>query len=73
MTEVSLASHLPDIEDGQNFGNCGKIAPTFKQKIIDVQSKKECGVGEKGEILIQGPTVMRGYLNRDEATAETID
>lgn len=28
--------------------------------------------GERGEVVIQGPTVMRGYLNRPAATAETI-
>jgi acyl-CoA synthetase (AMP-forming)/AMP-acid ligase II len=29
-------------------------------------------VGEPGEVVIQGPNVMRGYLNRPEATAETL-
>ncbi len=28
--------------------------------------------GERGEVVIQGPTVMRGYLNRPAATAETL-
>lgn len=28
--------------------------------------------GQRGEVVIQGANVMQGYLNRDEATAETL-
>ena len=28
--------------------------------------------GQAGEVVIKGPNVMRGYLNRPEETAKTI-
>ena len=33
----------------------------------------QVAIGERGELCIQGPQVMKGYLNRPEATAETLD
>uniref|UniRef100_A0A1I8AE27 4-coumarate--CoA ligase 1 n=1 Tax=Steinernema glaseri TaxID=37863 RepID=A0A1I8AE27_9BILA len=73
MTEMSMASHFPVITDSPNFGNAGKLASNLVMKIVDPETRKEVPHGERGEICISGPTVMMGYLNRPQATAETID
>ncbi|CAJ0585663.1 unnamed protein product, partial [Mesorhabditis spiculigera] len=72
MTELSLASHFPDLHQKQKFGATGRLIANNQMKIVDPVTKKICAVGERGELVIKGPTVMKGYLGRDEATRESI-
>lgn len=41
-------------------------------QIVDPETRKEVPVGEKGEICIKGPQVMKGYWNRPDDTANTL-
>jgi long-chain acyl-CoA synthetase len=52
-------------------GSIGLPIPEFSAKIID-ENGKELQPGGVGELFIKGPGVMKGYLNRPDATAETI-
>jgi long-chain acyl-CoA synthetase len=52
-------------------GSAGKAYPNHEIRIVDPQGKV-LPAGERGEITIQGPAIMKGYLNRPQATAETI-
>ncbi len=51
--------------------SAGPIMPTFEWKVIDGDGQ-ELPVGEIGELCVRGPAVIKGYLNREEATAEAI-
>ncbi|MEE4297814.1 MAG: class I adenylate-forming enzyme family protein [Pseudomonadales bacterium] len=51
--------------------SCGPVMPNFELRIID-DDGNEVPQGEVGELTVRGAPVIRGYLNRPEATAETI-
>lgn len=53
------------------LGSSGKPVPHMDIKIVD-DNLKEVPTGEKGEIIIRGGNVMKGYWKNPEATAETI-
>lgn len=52
-------------------GSIGLPIPEFSAKIID-HNGEEVPPGGKGELLIKGPGVMKGYLNRPDETRKTI-
>jgi long-chain acyl-CoA synthetase len=52
-------------------GSIGMPVPSTDIKLVDEEGN-EVPMGEAGEMLVKGPQVMKGYLNRPEATAEMI-
>jgi long-chain acyl-CoA synthetase len=52
-------------------GSIGLPIPEFAAKVVDEEGK-EVLLEQPGELIIKGPGVMEGYLNRKKETAETI-
>ena len=52
-------------------GSIGMPVPSTDIKLVD-EDGNEVPMGEAGEMLVKGPQVMKGYLNRPEATDEMI-
>jgi acyl-CoA synthetase (AMP-forming)/AMP-acid ligase II len=50
----------------------GKPLPGLEVKIVDADGN-DLTPGEQGEVLVRGYTIMRGYLDDPEATAQAID
>jgi acyl-CoA synthetase (AMP-forming)/AMP-acid ligase II len=74
MTELSPVSHtsrLARIEETPP-GSVGALIPNTEARLVDPETGEDVPEGEQGEIWVRGPQVMRGYLNNDEATAETL-
>ena len=51
--------------------SAGRIMPTFDYRVVDDEGN-DVAKGERGELCVKGPAVVKGYLNREEATAEAI-
>lgn len=71
MTELSPASHLSPFGEGKP-GASGVTLPNTECRIVDPATGEDAAPGDDGELWVRGPQVMKGYLNRPDATAATI-
>ena len=53
-------------------GSIGIPYPDTYYKIVKPDTHEEVPYGEEGEILLSGPTVMKGYLGDDEENGKTL-
>ena len=74
MTEASPVTHFtPEDPAFARSGSCGLLVPNTECRIVNVETRRDVGPGEQGELLIRGPQVMLGYLNNPAATEQAID
>ena len=71
LSEGSCASTVNPLSGKRKAGTVGLPLPGQTIRLVDA-SGNPVPDGEAGEVVIQGPNVMRGYLNRPEETAKTI-
>ena len=71
MTETSPIATVNPIQKIQ-LGSIGIPVASTLCKVID-DDGNELPLGEKGELCVKGPQVMKGYWLRDDATKEVMD
>lgn len=71
LTEVVTVSCVNTLKD-HNQSSVGKPLPGIKMAILNQKTKEIIGADVAGEIIINGPTMMNGYLNDEIATQQTI-
>jgi len=54
-------------------GSCGRLLPNTEAKVVSPETGEDQDPGQEGELCFRGPQVMKGYLNRPDATAAMID
>lgn len=81
MTELSPATHVVPLDDPAPApGSVGKLVASTELRVRSLEGDggrpgagDDLGVGERGEIVIRGPQVMKGYLGRPAETDTMID
>ncbi|MFZ2288739.1 MAG: long-chain-fatty-acid--CoA ligase FadD1 [Halopseudomonas yangmingensis] len=71
MTETSPVATVNPIDSVQ-IGTIGIPVPSTLCKVVD-DDGNEMPLGERGELCVKGPQVMKGYWQRQEATDEILD
>lgn len=76
ITVLTAADHLRRSDEDEarwlaRLGSVGRAQVGVEVAVFDANDAP-LAAGETGEVVVRGDTVMRGYLNNDEATAKTL-
>ncbi|SPO30799.1 related to 4-coumarate--CoA ligase [Ustilago trichophora] len=69
MTETTVGAL--GLHGGEASGSVGCLYPATQARLRDVETGKNLGPGERGELLVKGPQVCKGYYGNEDATRDT--
>ncbi|WHS61673.1 long-chain-fatty-acid--CoA ligase FadD2 [Pseudomonas sp. G2-4] len=72
LTETSPVASANPYGGKSRLGTVGLPVPGTLMKVINDDGVEQ-PFGERGELCIKGPQIMKGYWNKPEATAEVLD
>ncbi|WP_422037871.1 long-chain-fatty-acid--CoA ligase [Roseibium sp.] len=73
LTESSPVAAVNPLDENRRAGSIGRLVPGTSARFVSIEDREtDVAEGEKGELLLHGPQVMKGYWKRDDATADTI-
>ncbi|MGX9380608.1 long-chain-fatty-acid--CoA ligase FadD2 [Pseudomonas sp. JQ36] len=72
LTETSPVACTNPYGDQSRLGTVGLPVPGTLLKVINDEGVEQ-PMGERGELCIKGPQIMKGYWHKPEATAEVLD
>lgn len=73
LTETSPAGTFTPIVGRRRPGSCGLPGPGIDVRFVSVEDPtREVAPGERGEICLSGPNIMKGYWKNPQATAEVM-
>jgi acyl-CoA synthetase (AMP-forming)/AMP-acid ligase II len=74
MTEASPATHMTPLDPARaEHGTVGAPLASTEARLVDPETGRDVRKGERGEVWVRGPQVMKGYLGRPDATRAAID
>ncbi|KAJ7295189.1 hypothetical protein O6H91_12G091800 [Diphasiastrum complanatum] len=73
LTETCSTGTLTDGTATHKLGSAGLLLTNLKAKVVDVESGRCLPPNAKGELLLHGPSITKGYLNNKGATSSSFD
>ncbi|KAL5724764.1 hypothetical protein ACHQM5_007984 [Ranunculus cassubicifolius] len=70
-TGVAFRPNNP--EESSRYGAAGRLVSNFEAKIVDPNTAIALSPCKVGELWIKGPTIMKGYVEDEEATSKILD
>jgi long-chain acyl-CoA synthetase len=71
LSEGTCASTINPLHGPRKPGTVGLPFPGQEVAVVDIDGRP-LPQGERGEVVLRGPNVMRGYLNRPDETARSL-
>ena len=71
LTETSPVVTMNPLDGTDKIGTIGLPLPSTNVKFVD-DKNKEVNLGERGELCVKGPQVMKGYWQRQNETSEVM-
>jgi acyl-CoA synthetase (AMP-forming)/AMP-acid ligase II len=74
LTEGAGTICTSNIDDSFDLrtGRLGVPLDEWEVRIVDIESGRDCALGDKGEIVARGPNMLKGYYNAADKTAECL-
>ncbi len=72
LTECSPVTHANPIWDRRKNGSIGLPWPDTDCRIVDPNTGEDVPDGDIGELVMQGPQIMKGYWNKPEETMKVL-
>lgn len=72
LSEASPITHINPLDGRARNGSIGIPIPNTDAMIVDLETREPLQAGERGELAVRGPQVMKGYWKRPEETAEVL-
>lgn len=72
LTETVTAIMANPYKGEHKLGSVGIPFPDVEARVVSLEHGGELGPGEQGELVLRTPTMMLGYYNNPEATAEVL-
>jgi long-chain acyl-CoA synthetase len=74
LTETSPVTHVNPLHGVNKAGSIGLPVPGTDVRLVSLEDRKTpVAMGQKGELCIRGPQVMKGYWNKPDDTTDVID